>query len=154
MPIALAIVSLLVATSVLAAAGTHETRTLQRLVATPTPLGPATLLSDQAVWRVDVAEGTVVLVDASAGPNSPFYLRAHPLTSPEPTVGLPAFRQSFLLSPPGPWRVVVDPAAGAAVEITVTFRGSVSDVDGAPAAFTLTDLERGHGCVVPGVCLP
>lgn len=128
---------------------------VQRLVGTPTPLGPATLLSDQAAWRLDAPSGAVVLVDAASGPNSPFYLRVHRIGEPEPTVSYPATQQSFLIPAGGAWRVAIDPAAGAAVEITVSFRGAYTDIDrGAAAAFTLTELEKGRGCVVPGVCLP
>lgn len=128
------------------------TRHVERLVATPTPLGPALLLSDAAAWRVDVPSEGVVVVEAHGSTSAPFYLRANRSLS---NVALPLSHQSILLHEPGAWRVEVDPAAGVVVDITVTFRGHVGrDGTGKPLAFTLTDLESGDGCVVVGVCLP
>lgn len=151
---ALAIVTLLVLASAGAETATRQTRVVERLVGTPSPLGPVLVLSDQTSWRVDNAGDTVVLIDAKADPPALFYLRVHRLDEPEPVVAYPGAHLSHLISAPGSWRVVVDPAGGAAVKVTVTFRGHVTDVDGAHASFTLTDLEKAGGCVVPGVCLP
>lgn len=146
------IVLALSAPAVASEVGTVFERRIERLVATPTPLGPALLLSDAAAWRIDVPASGVVLVEAHGSDTAPFYLRANRSLS---QVVLPASDQAILLHQPGAWRVEVDPALGAAVDIRVTFRGFVgAEGQGTPLAFRITDLETGDGCVVPGVCLP
>lgn len=127
---------------------------VDRLVATPTPAGPLTLLADDAAWRADVPAGAIVFVEAHAAPGSAFLLRCAPLGSPDTVVLPAATRQGCLLGHAGPWRVVVDPALGVATNITVTFRGAHVDIHGIPAPFGLTLLRDGPGCVVPGACLP
>lgn len=127
---------------------------VERLVASPTPAGPLTLLEDHAAWRADVPPGIVVLVEARSDGGALFALRCAPLAAPDALVLPAATRQACLLGSAGAWRVHVDPDAGAAVSVDVTFRGAFGDVGQAPAAFSLTLLRDGPACVVPGACLP
>lgn len=142
---------LLLAAPAWAAPGSHHSRTVEALVALPTPIRPVAYLSDEAQWTVTVPEGVVVLVEARG--NAPFRLSA---VGPEgERIGAltPALHAATLLGA-GAWRVGVDPAAGALVRIDVTFDGYVSDVGGAPAAFELRDVDDGDACVFQGTCLP
>lgn len=133
---------------------TTHTRTVDRVVAYPTPYGPVTLLDDGHVWEVDVPTGAQVFVHAKGAPGSLFYLRVHAAGAPSaPHVAAPTAEDGRTL-PPGTWRVVADPAGGAAVKIVVTFRGHWADVDAAPAPFALHDVKGGSPCLLPGVCLP
>lgn len=150
---AVALIALLALPALTAETTTHAERRVERLVATPTPLGPLRALGDEHAWRVDVPPEAVVLVEARSGANAPFTLRAHPLGTAEPAWEPPAVAAARLLGP-GSWRVAVDPAAGAAVRIDVAFRGHLVDVGGAPASFAIHALEADQGCVVPGACLP
>lgn len=131
---------------------THE-RVVKRVLGTPTPLGPAFVLSDETSWRADVPPGTVVFVEGSANATSPFYLRCKPLGTPDTFLALPATHQGCLLSP-GSWRVAVDPAGGALVNVRVRFTGHVGEITGIAAPFSLRNLTADGGCVIAGVCLP
>ena len=147
-------VALLVAGGALAETGSRFERHVERLVATPTPLGPVLLAGDEAAWRVDVPAQAVVLVEASGERTEPFLLRATREGAAQSSLALPTTHAGFLLGTPGAWIVSVDPLAGVAVDIHVLFEGYVADAPGAPAGFTLTDAERSPLCVVPGACLP
>lgn len=146
-------IALLVSVPALAETGTAFERHVERLVATPTPLGPLLLAADSASWRVEVPASAVVVVEAQGDAAAPFLLRASREGAAQDALALPTTHAAFLLSAPGAWVVTVDPLAGVAVDIRVTFRGHVADVGGAPAAFTLTDVDDERRCVVPGVCL-
>lgn len=136
------------------ATGAFFDRHLERLVASPTPVGAVRVASDEGSWRVDVPVHAIVAIEARSDPSTPFALRAGPYGAGQSAFVLPTTHAGFILSEPGAWRVSVDPLAGVSIDIRVTFRGHVSDVNGAPAAFTLTDLGIAPGCVVPEVCLP
>lgn len=125
-------------------------RHLERVLASPLPIA-----SDQAAFHVDVPLGAVVLVDARSAPSSVFFLHFHRDQAMDAGSPTPAFAQSALLGA-GSWSVTVDPVAGALVRIDVTFRGFVSDVGGAPAAFGFYDVAIDRGCtsLQPEVCLP
>lgn len=146
-------IALLVSVPALAETGTSFERHVERLVATPTPLGPLLLAGDSASWRVEVPAEAVVVVEAAGELPAPFLLRAAREGAAQDALALPATHAGFLLSTPGAWVVTIDPLAGVAVDIRVTFRGHVADDGGAPAAFTLTDIEDARACIVPGVCL-
>lgn len=131
--------------------GTAFERRIERLVGSPTPLGPARALSDQAAWNITLDDATVVWIEARAAGQSPFFLT----TDCSGTVVFgPSTHEGRLCTRPGTWRVEVDPAGGVAVDITIRFRGHVGDLDGAASAFQLTDSLADEACVVPGVCLP
>lgn len=147
----------LLATPALATSGETGTvfeRTIERIVATPTPAGPFVLASDARAWRVDVAEGRVVYVEAHGTESAPFYLHAEPMGQARAMFVPPASHAAYILGGPDPWRITVDPAVGADVRIKVRFVGVSSDVRGSPAAFTLTPIANDQGCIVPTVCLP
>lgn len=130
-------------------------RHVERLVARPSPVGPVRIASDEASWRVSVPSHAVVLVEAQGAADEPFVLRAGPAGSGSmDALVLPTTHAGFLLSTPGDWRVRVDPVAGVAVDILVTFEGRVADVDGARTAFTLDEEATSPLCVVAEVCLP
>lgn len=132
-----------------------QIRTVERLVATPTPFGPLTVLADDHVWEVDVDVGRVVVVDALGSPGTLFHFRYHRAGTPEPGLEAPVPSISRPLHGPGTWRVVVDPAGGVANRIDLTFRGFVGDPDGGnPAPFALRDVKGSRPCVVAGACLP
>lgn len=153
------VVAVLVLTLVAAPApasdGATQTRSVRALAALPTPLGPVTALDDGHVWEVTVPTGVTVFVDATAAPGSLFHLDAHePEKKPAWKPRAPTFRDGHTL-PAGIWRVVLDPAAGAAVNVDLVFRGFVGDMaGGAPAAFGLRDIKGPNPCVVRGACLP
>lgn len=147
------VIALVACAPALAESGTHFERHVERLVATPSPVGPVILLADDASWRLDVPTEAIVIVEAEGDAASPFLLRAAREGAAQDALTLPTSHAAFLLSTPGAWIVTVDPLAGVAVDIRVTFRGQVADDGGAPAAFTLTDVEDRRTCVVPGVCL-
>lgn len=150
----LVLLAALLAPALADTSGTTHTRTVERLVATPTPLGPVTVLDDGHVWEVDVPAGAQVFVKAKGAPGSLFYLRWHGPVSPyPPPLAAPAAEDGATL-PPGVWRVTVDPAGGAAVTVAVTFAGHHGDLGGPPASFTVRDVSGGNPCVVPGACLP
>lgn len=133
------------------ATGPAFDRYVDRLVGTPTPLGPARALSDRVAWNITLDDATIVWIEASASETSPFYLT----TTCSDVVFLgPSTHEGRLCSRPGTWRVEVDPAGGIAVNVTVRFRGHVGDLDGAPSPFRLVDAARDDACVVRGVCLP
>lgn len=146
-------IALLVSVPALAQTGTSFERHVERLVASPTPLGPLLVASDSAAWRVDVPAEAIVVVVAEGDPATPFLLRAAREGAAQDALALPTTHAGFVLSQPGAWRVTVDPLAGVAVDIRVSFRGHVADDGGAPAAFTLTDVDDARGCIVPGVCV-
>lgn len=131
-----------------------QERHVQRLVASPTPAGPLTILSDDASWRIEIPAATVVRVDAQANARGQFYLSYHRENQAEPDLTFPASRQLALLPGPGAWIVRIDPAAGAAFDARVLFEGFVGDVDGARSPFTLVDLPRERSCPIAGACLP
>lgn len=135
----------------MAATGVAFERHVERLVATPTPIGPVLVLSDRASWDVTLDAATILWVEAQAPDHSPFYLTTDCGAT---FVTLPSSHDGRLCGKPGTWRVSVDPAGGAAVDITVRFRGHVGDLTGAPSPFTLTDVAADRGCVVLGACLP
>lgn len=134
--------------------GSAFERSIERLVATPTPVGPLLLGSDQSTWRVDVPLGAIVTVEANGTPTAPFYLRARTMGAAESSFALPTSHAGFFLAGPESWQVSVDPVAGVAVDITIRFRGHVGDATGAPALFTLTPITIERGCLFPSVCLP
>lgn len=142
---------LLLASPAWSAPASHASRTVEALVALPTPAGPVTYLSDEAQWIVTVPDGVVVLVDARG--NAPFHLRAAGPDGERVSTLTPALQAAALLDA-GAWRVGVDPAGGALIRIDVTFDGYVSDVGGAPAPFELRDVDDGDACVFQGTCLP
>jgi hypothetical protein len=156
-PALVALMVLLVATAPLAAlaeSGTFFERRIERLVASPTPIGPLLLGSDRAAWRVDVPESAVVLIEARGTGGAPFLFRAERMDEPGSSVLFPTTHAGFLLSEPGAWRVAIDPLAGVRVDIRITFRGMTGGTGGGPASFTLTDLQLDRGCLFAGVCLP
>jgi len=128
-------------------------RHVERLVATPTPVGPLLLARDDAGWRVEIPPETIVFVDARGDPTTPFLLRATREGATQSSLALPTTRAGFVLATPGAWIVNVDPLVGVAVDIEVHLRGYVTDEGGAPATFTLTDAPTRTDCIVPGVCL-
>lgn len=128
----------------------HKERRLDRLVASPTN---AATLSDQSWYRVEVENGTVVTIDATASGTSLFSLKYNKWNQPQGGSPLPSARQGALLQA-GIWSVVIDPAAGADVHITILFDGHVSDITGAPAPFALNDVAVDRACATPEVCLP
>jgi len=135
--------------------GTRFVERIERVVASPTPVRQFLLLSDAHVWRVDVPASGVVTVYAEGRESAPFWLRAERLDAGPSTALLPATRAGLILPAEGAWRVTLDPAAGVAVDISITFRGSAGGTGtGAPLPFTLTPLERGDACLFPSVCLP
>lgn len=138
-----------------ATTATEQVRVVARAIAAPTPLAAVTTFGDAAVYRVDVAAGAVVVVDAHAAETAPFFLRYHPWSSPETQSPLPSSHQSPILSgaKAAAWRVEVDPAGGVDVRVNVRFHGHAGDRDGTPWPFTLTDVSDGPACAV-GVCLP
>lgn len=138
----------------LAETGTAFERRIERLVATPTPIGPLLLFSDRAAWRVDVPPSAVVLVEARGSDSAPFSFRAERLDEAGSAIAYPTTHAGFLLSESGAWRVAVDPLVGVKVDIRISFRGMTGGTSGGPAAFTLTDLEVDDGCLFRGVCLP
>ena len=147
------LLALLLCLPALAAPATTQTRTVERLVAMPTPLGPVTALDDGHAWEVDVPADAQVFVKAEGQPGSLFYLRWGRPDAPDRPALAPSQEGGATLSP-GTWRVTVDPAGGAAVRILVTFTGHYGDLDGgSPAPFTLRDVKGGNPCVLPGVCL-
>lgn len=157
--VALALVVLLPLVAAASVRTADETRHVTRVLASPTPLPPpldaVALLSDRAAWRVDVDASAVVVVDARSTEAAPFWLRFHPWGEPSPQSPLPGARQSPTLSgalAPA-WRVEVDPALGAGVDVVVRFHGHVGDATGRPWPFLLTDVEDGRGCA-QGTCLP
>jgi hypothetical protein len=134
--------------------GTHLTRHLDRLVASPTPLGPLVMLGDEGAWRVEVPEGVVVCVNAREDGAAPFTLRAthgdSTLASP-----VPSLAQSLTLPGPAAWELRADPAFGADVHVTVDLRGAYVECGNQAAAFTLTDLPASPPCATEvGACLP
>lgn len=133
--------------------GTAFERHVERLLGTPTPIGPVLFLSDRATWEMELDAATVVWIEADAPGSSPFYLTT---SCNSLAVLLPSTHEGRLCSKPGVWRIDVDPAGGAAVDITVRFRGHVGDLRGAPSAFRLTNASADDDarCIVPGVCLP
>lgn len=139
----------LLATPVLAE-GSSETgdrfeRRIERLVASPTPAGPLLLLSDAASWRVDVPNGALVHVEAEGSRTAPFYLRVDRMDAPPSTFPVPSSHSGYIVSA-GSWRVMVDPAAGANVDITLRMSSA--------APFTLTPIAHDRACLVASVCLP
>lgn len=138
----------LLAAPALAETTTSTHRDVKRVVASPTPLASARVLSDQHAWDLVLPAETVVRVTSEG--NALHYLRTN-----RSGLWIPGTAQSFTLSEPGAWRVELDPVAGAQVSIRVRFQGFVADDDGgAAASFTLTDAQADRGCVVAGVCLP
>lgn len=130
---------------------TCETRSIDRLVASPAPRQAA---SDHVWLRVDVPTQTSVIVDVASGASSTFFLRFGPWGAAEGGSPAPSQRQSVTLGP-GAWSVVIDPAVGADVRILATFRGHVIDAEGTGAPFTLRDVEVGDACFLPpDGCLP
>jgi len=125
-------------------------RHIERLLASPLPIA-----SDEAAFHVDVPKGVVVTVDARSEPTSVFQLHFWRDGGADEGAPNPASAQSGLLGS-GAWGVVVDPVAGAAVRIDVTFRGHVSAIGGAAATFGFYDVNIDRGCVSldPEVCLP
>lgn len=130
---------------------TEAHREIRRLVATPGPVGPVAALSDQHAWRVDVPTHGVVEVSAIGSGTSAFFLRANRTLS---GLWLAGTASSVVLDEPGAWRVEVDPVAGAAVEIAVSFRGFVAGQGGVPTVFDIEDAQADRGCIAAGVCLP
>lgn len=152
--IALALALMLSAPAVAApVTSTFVERHVERLVARPTPIGPLTLGSDEASWRVSVPQHAIVVVEAVGNKTEPFILRAGRVGAAEDAMILPTTHAGFVLSTPGDWRVRVDPLAGVAVDIVVTFRGHVADGDGGPASFTLDDEPANPLCLFGSVCL-
>lgn len=135
--------------------GAEQLRVIQRDVASPFPFAKVGLVDDSVVYRVDVDPGAVVVVDAEGTTRSPFYLRYHPWGAAETQSSIPSWRQSPTLSGADAtsWRVEVDPAAGARIEVRVLFHGHLGDRDGRAWPFTLTDVTDGSPCVA-GACLP
>lgn len=131
-----------------AASGTAFDRHIERLVASPTPVGPLLLASDRAAWLVEVPGSAIVSVEAEGTTSAPFLFRAERVGERGSSFVLPTTHAGFLLSEAGAWRVSVDPLAGVQVDITVKFRSQTG------ASFTLTDLELDRGCLFPAVCLP
>lgn len=131
----------------------HERR-VDRLVATPTPVGPVLVAGDASRWLLDLPAETVVRVVATGGAAALFHLTWHLEGEAPPDVSFPARHQSFEVSGPARWIVRLDPAGGAGFHARITFEGFVSEAGGAPSAFALTDLGHDGACVVPGVCLP
>lgn len=153
--IALAVALLLSAPAVAAPMqGAFFERHVERMVARPTPIGPVILYSDETSWKVSVPENATVLVEAKGDRTEPFVLRAGLDGAAEDSLILPTTHAGFALSTPGDWRVRVDPLAGVAVDIVVTFRGHVSREDGVPASFTLDEATPRPYCVLGSVCLP
>lgn len=144
---ALALVALLAAPALAETDVSYAERRVVGDIAFPVEL----LLRDAVAWRVDVPAGTLVEVSATDAKGSLFYLRANRTLS---GLWLPGPSATLALDEAGPWRVEVDPAAGAPVDVRVRFRGYVGDFGGAPAPFSIQDLEPERGCVTPGVCLP
>lgn len=147
-----ALLALLLVAPAFAEPASFQHRVVERRIATPTPLGPLQLFSDQTVFVVDVPHGAVVQVVASANATSPFHFRFHEAGTPEPGVTLPATYQGALLGE-GAWRVLVDPAAGARTRVDVTFAGFYGDVGGAAAPFGLSQSGPDPACILPGACL-
>ena len=133
----------------------HVTRTLASPTPLPAPLDTVALLSDRVAWRVDVDPSAVVVVDARSSDAAPFWLRFHPWGDTTPQSPVPSSRQSPTLSGAvaTAWRVEVDPAVGANVDVVVRFHGHVGDVGGRAWPFTLTDVQNDGGCA-QGQCLP
>lgn len=134
--------------------GAHFTRHVDRLVASPTPVGGLVVLGDAASYRVEVPEGVVVCVDATESGAAPFTLRAsdgaRTLASPVPTLA-----QSLLLPGPSTWTLQVDPAFGAEAHITLDLAGSFVDCGRTSAAFGLVDMDASSACLTEaGACLP
>lgn len=152
--IALALAVMMSAPAVAApVTATFVERHVERVVARPTPIGPITLGSDEASWRVSVPTHAIVVVEAIGNRTEPFVMRAARVGAAEDAMILPTTHAAFVLSTPGDWRVRVDPLAGIAVDIVVTFRGHVADGAGAPTSFTLTDEPADPLCIVGSVCL-
>jgi hypothetical protein len=128
-------------------------RHVWRMVAAPGPVAGMSFLSDAATYRVDIPAGVAVQVNAASA-TAAFYLRFYPEGGAPSLVAAPGLQQSILLHGPGATFIEVDPAAGAQMDILVTFRGTVSDVDGAPASFELRDVSQQRGCLTPEVCIP
>lgn len=135
-------------------AGALHERRIDRIVATPTPLGPVLAGSDEARYLLDIPESVVVEVRAEGPAHALFYLSHHRADRATRDLALPASYQTILVPGPGQWIVRVDPAGGADFHARLVFRGYVSDVGGAPGAFDLVDAGRDGACVVAGTCLP
>lgn len=149
---AVALVVLLAAPAFAESDVTEAHRRITRAVASPTPVGGISALSDQAAWRVTVPPESVVEVFARASsPTSIFYLRANRTLS---GFWFPGPAASIVLDHAGDWRVEVDPAAGASVDISIAFRGYVAGQGGTPSRFSIEDAPPERGCVAAGVCLP
>ena len=148
----------LLAAPALVADGPSETgvrfdKRIERLVATPTPFGPLLALGDAAVWRVDVPSSAVVLVEAWGNDTAPFHFRFERTGSAPSTFFVPTTHAGAILTS-GSWRVTVDPAAGVAVDIHVSFRGQAGGAGGGATPFTLTQIANDNPCLFPSVCLP
>lgn len=125
---------------------------IQRLVATPTPVGPLLVASDAVTWDLTLSDPTLVSIEVLSGQASPFILTT---TCGATVISTPSSHDGRICSRPGTWQVQVDPVAGVAVDITVRFRGHVIDIGGAASSFVITQTSGDdRGCVVPGVCLP
>lgn len=125
---------------------------IERAVASPTPAGPALLLSDRHAYAITLDDVAYVEVFAESDPTSTFYLTASCVPG---IVAAPASRQSIACSDPGTHTIEVDPAAGAAVNIRILFRGYIADPDdGEPYPFGFSRTAADRSCVVPGTCLP
>lgn len=134
--------------------GSSFEKRVKRTFASPTPFGPILALGDSTVWRVDVPTSAVVLVEAWGNETAPFYFRVERMGSAPSSFFVPTTHAGAILSVPGAWRVTIDPAAGAMVDITVRFAGQTGGPGGAPHAFTLTRIANDNPCLLPGVCLP
>ena len=150
--------SLLLAAPALASEtwGAHHERRVDRVVATPTPLGPFVIAtaSDETRWLVDVPAETTVFVHANGSATSVFYLAWHLEGKAPPDLRFPARAHAFTLPGPAQYIVRLDPAGGADFHARVYFDGFVTDEKGAPAGFRVVDAGNDAGCIVPGVCLP
>jgi hypothetical protein len=126
---------------------------VERLVATPTPVGPVLLASDAAVWNITLSDPTIVWMDVRSDPTSPFLLT---MTCGDFAVTAPTSHDVRTCSRSGSWQVQVDPVAGVAVDIVVRFRGYASDVGGGASPFFIQTVANPDPtrCVVTGVCLP
>ncbi|GEM_PF-5805189 len=139
--------------------GSHLTRRVTQLVASPTPVAGVTLLDDAHAWRVDLPVGVCVMVVAHEAGLAPFVLRAANGDDAVDTPN-PGFDQSLVLpapvSAPGSWTVTLDPVAGGPVDVMLSFDGRYVDcAASAPASFSLWDVSRAPPCVDgAGACLP
>lgn len=133
--------------------GAHFEKRVQRLFASPTPIGPILIANDAVVWRVDVPVSAVVLVQAQGSDTAPFHFRFERMGAAPSSLFVPTTHAGALLGGPGAWRVTIDPAAGVLVDVKVRFVGQAGGPGGAPHAFTLTRIDNDNPCLLPTVCL-